>query len=78
MKNTMKIIRQFFLALLGLPISITPLYAQWEQTNGPFGGTRISSYAVSGTTLFVGTNGSGVFRSTDNGTSWKTVNTDLT
>jgi hypothetical protein len=34
-------------------------FAQWTQTNGPYGG-NIRSLAVSGTNLFAGTNG-GVF-----------------
>ncbi len=49
----------------------------WEQTNGPEGG-YISSFAVSGTSIFAGTWwGRGIFRSTDNGASWVAVNTGL-
>jgi len=44
-------------------------HAQWVQTNGPYGG-MINSLAVSGTNLFAGTYGGGVFLSTNNGTSW--------
>jgi hypothetical protein len=38
----------------------------------------VSSLAVSETNLFAGTEGSGVFLSTNNGTSWAAVNTGMT
>jgi hypothetical protein len=50
--------------------------AQWVETYGPYGGT-VLSLAVSGTNLFAGTNGQGVFLSTDDGTSWWTINSGL-
>ena len=43
--------------------------AQWLQTNGPYGGS-VTSFAISGTNLFAGTDDGGVYRSTNNGTSW--------
>ena len=49
---------------------------QWIQANGPYGG-HVYCFAVKGTNLFAGTAG-GVFRSTNNGTSWTAVNTGLT
>ncbi|MCX6122023.1 MAG: FG-GAP-like repeat-containing protein [Ignavibacteriales bacterium] len=49
----------------------------WQQTNGPYGGI-VRALAVSGSNLFAGTEGGGVFLSTDNGTSWSAVNTGLT
>ena len=58
-----------FLIVFWASTSITPLLAQWVQTNGPYG-AEIRCLAVSGTNLFAGTNGEGVFRSTDNGNSW--------
>jgi hypothetical protein len=65
----MKRISLFFLALIisGINLSI----AQWQQTNGPSG--RIYSFALYGTNLFAGGDG-GVFLSTNNGTSWTSVN----
>ena len=51
-------------------------YAQWVQPNGPYG-ANVNCFAVSGTHLFVGT-WSGVFRSTNHGTSWTRVNSGLT
>ena len=57
------------------------VHAQWTQTNGPFGGScrafATAADGSGGTNLFVAT-GAGVFRSTDNGTSWAGVNTGLT
>lgn len=55
----------------------SPIFAQWVQTNGPYGGS-IGCFAVSDMNLFAGTSGSGVFLSTNNGTSWTEVNTGLT
>ena len=55
----------------------SPIFAQWVQTNGPYGGS-IGCFAVSDMNLFAGTQGSGVFLSTNNGTSWTAVNTGLT
>jgi hypothetical protein len=68
----------FFISLVGdLLISPSFVSAQWvEKSNSLYGGF-ITSLAVNGTNLFAGT-GSGVFRSTDNGTSWTAVNTGLT
>ncbi len=63
--------------LICLLIATRITNAQWVQTNGPNGG-YVSCFAVSGTNLFAGTLGDGVFLSTNNGTSWTAVNTGLT
>ncbi|MFW9928526.1 MAG: T9SS type A sorting domain-containing protein [Candidatus Thorarchaeota archaeon] len=60
---------------------INPIFAQWVQTNGPYGGS-ISSFSIvsnetGGADIFTGTNG-GVFISTDNGLNWKKINNGLT
>ena len=63
------------LAVSGLPGSAR---AQWVQTNGPWGG-QIECFVldpVSGD-LFAGAYRGGVFRSTDQGESWTTVNNGL-
>jgi hypothetical protein len=60
----------------GLVLSSTQLSAQWIQTNGPYGG-YVSCFAVSGTNLFAGTTGSGVFLSTNNGIGWTATNVGL-
>jgi photosystem II stability/assembly factor-like uncharacterized protein len=52
----------------------------WQQTNGPYSGD-ISSLAIDPATpqtLYAGTNGSGVFKSVNGGTSWSPVNSGLT
>ena len=49
----------------------------WVQTNGPYGGEILAFYAAPKGVLFVGTEGAGIFRSTDRGNSWTPVNTGL-
>ena len=67
--------------LLLLAIVIVPLsesHAQWIQTSGPSGDGMIQCLAVNGNNLFAGTLTSGVYRSTNNGTSWTSANSGLT
>ena len=49
----------------------------WVQTNGPYGGEILTIYAAPKGVLFVGTEGAGIFRSTDRGNSWTPLNTGL-
>ena len=49
----------------------------WVQTNGPYGGEILAFYAAPKGVLFVGTEGAGIFRSTDRGDTWAPVNTGL-
>jgi len=51
--------------------------SQWVQTNGPEGGF-VNCFAVNGTNVFAGSQGGGVFLSTNGGASWSTVNNGLT
>ena len=46
--------------------------AQWTQTTGPVGGT-VACLTTDGTSLYAGTQGSGVFYSSNSGTSWTQV-----
>ncbi len=55
-------------------ISVQPV---WAQTAGPVGGDVRALTELDGV-LFAGTNGNGVFRSTDRGTTWSPVNNNLT
>ena len=77
----MKKIYLLFIVLTGM---LNIANAQWQQTNGPWGGGNISCFAVSGNNIFAGVavpvygTGLGVFLSTDNGNSWTAVNTGLT
>ena len=51
--------------------------SEWTQTNGPYGGNILTLYATPEGTLFAGTDGAGLFRSTDAGNSWTPANTGL-
>ena len=50
---------------------------KWKQTNGPYGGKILTLYETTNDVLLAGTDGAGVFRSTDHGNSWTPVNTGL-
>ena len=50
----------------------------WVQTNGPQGGDGIALATNSSGHIFVGTQGGGIFRSTDNAETWTAVNNGLT
>ena len=50
--------------------------AQWQQTNGPYGG-NVRDVLVSGSNIFAATYGSGVYLSTNNCSSWTTLNNGL-
>jgi hypothetical protein len=54
-----------------------PVSVQWRQTIGA-SNKNIKAFQVSGTNKFAGAYDGGVFRSTNDGTSWTAVNTDLT
>jgi hypothetical protein len=72
--------KQFLLVLsiclIGSGIFPINSQAQWIQTNGPYNKT-ITSFAESGVYLFAGTDGDGVYRSTNNGASWDSSNAGL-
>jgi photosystem II stability/assembly factor-like uncharacterized protein len=62
--------------------AFSPTAAQqitWQPTNGPYGDV-IGAIVINSSSghIFVGTRGDGVFRSTNNGTSWTPVNIGLT
>lgn len=58
--------------LLGTLLAAPSARGQWVQTNGPYGG-GVSCLVQNKDTLYAGTDG-GVFCSTDNGESWKNLN----
>lgn len=51
--------------------------AQWQQAIGA-SNKNIKAFSVSGTDLFAGAYDGGVYLSTNNGSNWNAVNTDLT
>lgn len=67
--------------ILIILLSVLQLNSQtkfWEQSNGPYGGFTTSVVADSIGNQYVGTNGSGVFYSTNEGMNWEPCNTGLT
>ena len=64
------------------PVTTRPLPPSgqnfWVQTNGPQGGDGIALARNSMDHLFLGTQGGGVFRSTDNAETWTGINDGLT
>lgn len=50
---------------------------QWTQTAGPYGGF-VTAFGLNGPILFAGTEGAGVFRSTDSGQNWTPASNGLT
>lgn len=59
-----------------LLLSLLFASAQWQPTNGPYGG-QVNCEAIMGQTLFAGTAQQGVFTSTDNGNHWTVNNNGL-
>jgi photosystem II stability/assembly factor-like uncharacterized protein len=61
---------------LGILLTLVPpaSEAQWVHTNGPYGG-QVYCLAVSGSDLLAGNYGSGLSRSTDDGSSWNRLRT---
>ena len=65
-------------------ISIVPLvfifygqsYAQWQGTNFP-DTIKVNTLAINDSTIFAGTDGEGIFVSTDNGGNWVSMNEGL-
>ena len=52
--------------------------AQWQQTNYSFGGYIFTNcMATNGTDVYVSNDSSGIYRTTDNGNTWSTVNNGL-
>ena len=55
----------------------TNFKGKWRQTNGPYGGKITTLYKTTNGVLLAGTDGAGIFRSTDHGNNWTPVNTGL-
>ena len=65
------------LVIIIIVISCYSSKAQWVQLNQGLTNTNILVLAVSDTNLFAGTLSGGIFRSTNNGTSWTSESTGL-
>jgi hypothetical protein len=73
---TLMKIRFYILAVvISFATTLNPSFAQWVQTNGPYG-NQVNCFATSGTDIYAGTGG-GVFLSTNNGTSWADISAGL-
>jgi hypothetical protein len=51
-------------------------YAQWERTNLP-DTVKVNTIVIKDSSIFAGTNGDGIFVSTNNGEDWKSINEGL-
>ena len=59
----------FLAVIIGVGTTLIPAAEVWTRTNGPEGGT-VTAIGSSGTSLFAGTWGGGVYRSQNHGASW--------
>ena len=64
----MNLSRVFFCLELFIFV-VTIASSQWTQTDGPYGGS-VLCFAKSGSNVYAGTQGGGIFLSTNDGTSW--------
>ncbi len=74
--------RSIFFSRIGFLTSVSLLLvnqssAQWVEMSAPHDGVSVTSIAVGGKNIFAGTSESGIFLSTDEGTTWKAVNAGL-
>ncbi len=60
-----------------LMICIQTIHGQWLPTGGPTRGGYVADLCISGSYIFACDGENGVFRSTDSGVSWDTVNSGL-
>lgn len=66
-----------FVTQLGADEHTEPNESDWVQTNGPYGGEILAIHEAPKGVLFAGTEGAGIFRSTDHGDTWTPINTGL-
>lgn len=85
MINQMKISNRLMILVVVTLVCFNPLHAQWVYTNGPYnafpGMNGLETFSTSivkcDSCLFAGTGG-GVFRSTNRGVTWTSVNNGIT
>ena len=66
MKHKLAFIASILLLVFGFALDG---FGQWVQTNGPYGGS-VWCLAMHKSDIFAGTDGGGIFRSTDSGATW--------
>jgi photosystem II stability/assembly factor-like uncharacterized protein len=71
-------ISSYFLISFFLFISANSAISQFVATGGPYGGNVQALFSDVNNDIYAGTQMGGVFRTTDNGNSWFTVNNGLT
>ena len=69
--------RIFFLLAFFILISINSLYTQWVEANYGLNKSTMNSIVVKDTCLYTSSLGYGIFKSTDEGSHWRQVNTGL-
>lgn len=72
----MKAIKLFLLIIISFAINIS-VQAQWHPLSGIYGG-RVDYFCRNTNYIFAASWGNGVFRSSDNGSTWEEVNTGIT
>jgi len=73
----MKSVELLFLLFIIVTFNTGISNAQWIHTNGTYG-LDVRALATSGTNIFAGTYGDGIFLSTNSGISWTAVDSSLT
>ncbi len=59
------------------PLNAQPIQDFWEKTNGPYGG-HINGFTINSSGwIYAGTSGGGIFRSSNNGDDWISINIGL-
>ncbi|OYP52807.1 hypothetical protein CG709_02160, partial [Lachnotalea glycerini] len=75
-KLCMIVLVSFLMLAFLLMITKKSTSEAWVQTSGPYGG-YVHCFAIEGTHIYAGTEGGGIFMSSDNGTNWREVNLGL-
>ena len=68
--RVMKKVLQVFVAAVSIFASMIPLHAQWVQTNAGLTNVYARTLGISDSTVVVGTDGGGLFVSTNSGNTW--------
>lgn len=67
---------KYFFLSLSIVLFCGNVNAQWQKTNG-LKNVSINSIAIKGSDIFIGTDGSGILKSSDNGDSWFEINSGI-